>query len=35
VLHHRLRLDGALRASAHIYNDSADIEAFVKALRDL
>jgi selenocysteine lyase/cysteine desulfurase len=24
-----------LRASAHIYNDADDIEAFVKALRDL
>ena len=35
VLHHRLRLDGTLRASAHIYKRSADIEAFVKALRDL
>jgi len=35
VLHHRLRLDGTLRASAHIYNDSSDIEAFVRALCDL
>ena len=35
ILHHRLRLDGTLRASAHIYNDSGDIEAFVKALHDL
>lgn len=35
VLHHRLRLDGTLRASAHIFNDSGDIEAFVRALRDL
>ena len=35
VLHHRLRLDGTLRASAHIYNDSGDIEAFVKALHEL
>jgi len=35
VLHHRLRLDGTLRASAHLYNDSGDIEAFVKALHDL
>jgi cysteine desulfurase / selenocysteine lyase len=35
VLHHRLRLDGTLRASAHIYNDAGDIEAFVKALHDL
>ncbi len=28
VLHHRLNLAGTLRASAHFYNDSADIEAF-------
>ncbi len=35
VLHHRLHLDGTLRASAHLYNDSGDIEAFVKALRDI
>ncbi|HUQ50616.1 MAG TPA: cysteine desulfurase [Gammaproteobacteria bacterium] len=35
VLHHRLKLDGTLRASAHIYNDSADIDAFIKALHDL
>lgn len=35
VLHHRLQLDGTLRASAHVYNDESDIEAFVKALHDL
>lgn len=35
VLHHRLRLDGTLRASAHVFNDADDIEAFVRALRDL
>jgi cysteine desulfurase/selenocysteine lyase len=35
VLHHRLHLDGTLRASAQIYNDSADVEAFVGALREL
>jgi cysteine desulfurase/selenocysteine lyase len=35
VLHHRLKLDGTLRASAQIYNDAADIEAFVGALREL
>ena len=35
VLHHRLHLDGTLRASAQIYNDAADIEAFVGALREL
>jgi cysteine desulfurase/selenocysteine lyase len=35
VLHHRLNLDGTLRASAHLYNDAGDIEAFIRALRDL
>jgi cysteine desulfurase/selenocysteine lyase len=35
VLHHRLQLDGTLRASAHIYNDAGDIDAFVEALHDL
>jgi len=35
VLHHRLKLDGTLRASAHVYNDAGDIERFVRALRDL
>jgi cysteine desulfurase/selenocysteine lyase len=35
VLHHRLRLDGTVRASAHIYNDARDIEAFLAALREL
>jgi cysteine desulfurase/selenocysteine lyase len=35
VLHHRLKLDGTLRASAHLYNDSGDIEAFIRALHDL
>ena len=35
VLHHRLRLDGTLRASAQIFNDSSDIEALLGALREL
>jgi cysteine desulfurase / selenocysteine lyase len=35
VLHHRLRLDGTLRASAHIFNDSSDIDALLGALRDV
>jgi selenocysteine lyase/cysteine desulfurase len=30
-----VRLDGTLRASAHIYNDAGDIDAFIRALRDL
>lgn len=35
VLHHRLKLDGTLRASAHLYNDAEDIEAFIRALHDI
>ena len=35
VLHHRAALDGTLRASAHLFNDEADIEKLVAALRDL
>jgi cysteine desulfurase/selenocysteine lyase len=35
VLHHRLELDGTLRASAQIYNDEADVEKLVAALREL
>ena len=35
ALHHRLRLDGTVRASAHIFNDSSDVEAFLGALREL
>jgi cysteine desulfurase/selenocysteine lyase len=35
ILHHRLKLDGTLRASAHLFNDEHDIEAFVRALHDL
>ncbi|HEU4619055.1 MAG TPA: cysteine desulfurase [Gammaproteobacteria bacterium] len=35
VLHHRLRLDGTVRASAHVYNDAGDVEAFLRALREL
>jgi selenocysteine lyase/cysteine desulfurase len=35
VLHHRVRLDGTIRASAHLYNDASDIEALLAALREL
>jgi cysteine desulfurase/selenocysteine lyase len=35
VLHHRLNLEGTLRASAHLYNDLEDIDALVEALREL
>jgi cysteine desulfurase/selenocysteine lyase len=34
ILHHRLALEGTLRASAHVFNDEHDIEAFVRAWRD-
>jgi cysteine desulfurase/selenocysteine lyase len=35
VLHHRTLLDGTLRASAHLFNDEADIAKLVAALREL
>ena len=35
VLHDRMRLDGTLRASAQIFNDAGDIEALLRALREL
>lgn len=35
ILHHRIQLDGTLRASAHIFNDEEDIERLVAALHDL
>jgi cysteine desulfurase/selenocysteine lyase len=35
VLHHRLKLDGTVRASAQIFNDEDDIDAFLDALRTL
>jgi cysteine desulfurase/selenocysteine lyase len=35
VLHHRVLLDGTLRASAHLFNDERDVEKLVSALREL
>jgi cysteine desulfurase / selenocysteine lyase len=35
VLHHKVKLDETLRASAHVFNDEADVERLVSALRDL
>jgi selenocysteine lyase/cysteine desulfurase len=30
-----VRLDGTLRASAQIYNDAGDVDALLRALREL
>lgn len=35
ILHDRLRLDGTVRASTHIFNTRADIERLVFALREI
>jgi cysteine desulfurase/selenocysteine lyase len=35
VLHHRLKLDETLRASAHLFNDENDVEKLLRALREL
>jgi cysteine desulfurase/selenocysteine lyase len=35
VLHHRLKLNETLRASAHLFNDEADVEKLVRALKEL
>jgi cysteine desulfurase/selenocysteine lyase len=35
ILHHRVQLDGTLRASAHVFNDAEDVERLLSALRDL
>jgi cysteine desulfurase/selenocysteine lyase len=35
ILHHRVQLEGTLRASAHLFNDEEDVERLIGALRDL
>ena len=35
ILHHRLKLDGTVRASTHVFNTHADIEALIEGLRNM
>ena len=35
ILHHRLRLEGTVRASTHVFNTAEDIDRLVAALRDI
>jgi cysteine desulfurase/selenocysteine lyase len=35
ILHDRLRLDGTVRASAHIFNTRDDIDRLAGALREI
>jgi cysteine desulfurase/selenocysteine lyase len=35
ILHHRLKLNGTVRASTHVFNTHAEIDELVAALRDL
>ena len=35
ILHHRLHLDGTVRASTHVFNTTADIDRLIEALRDI
>ena len=35
ILHDRLRLDGTVRASTHVFNTRADIDRLIAALRDI
>lgn len=35
ILHHRLKLDGTVRASTHVFNTHADIERLLLGLKDI
>lgn len=35
ILHHRLHLDGTVRASTHVFNTAADIDRLIGALREI
>ena len=35
ILHHRLHLDGTVRASTHVFNTHAEIDLLADALKDI
>ena len=35
ILHHRLKLEGTVRASTHVFNTHADVERLIAGLRDI
>jgi len=35
ILHHRLKLEGTVRASTHVFNTCAEIDRLVEALREI
>jgi len=35
ILHHRLKLDGTVRASTHVFNTHADIDVLIGGLKDI
>jgi cysteine desulfurase/selenocysteine lyase len=35
ILHHRLHLDGTVRASTHVFNTQAEVDRLVDAVREI